>query len=185
MHLTQRSEDVLVRTGSTDVMIAAAPYAHTFLAYALLADQTCENNVYERASSSFQMARTATRRVTVGASISHPFARSILEQWRLVFASTDPAQFPCMPGRSPCTAPVGGLGVQIWVGQTGHALRRSSRRLSRDGSCKLGGLDVKPALAASTSSLVRSIRAGAGLLAPSSLRRLKGILASPREKHRS
>jgi len=42
-------------------------------------------------------------------------ARSILSQWRLVYASMNPANFPCRPGRSPCTRPVGGLGVQIWV----------------------------------------------------------------------
>ena len=38
VHLTQRPEDMLVRTGSTDVMLEAAPYAHVFLSYALLSD---------------------------------------------------------------------------------------------------------------------------------------------------
>ena len=44
-----------------------------------------------------------------------PLARSILDQWRLIYASRNPADFPCKPGRTPCTEPLPGLGVQIWV----------------------------------------------------------------------
>jgi hypothetical protein len=43
VHLTQRPEDMLVRTGSTDVTLEAAPYAHVFLSYALLSDQTYQD----------------------------------------------------------------------------------------------------------------------------------------------
>lgn len=32
-------------------------------------------------------------------------ARSILNQWRLVRAWNDPAQFPCKPERTSCTQP--------------------------------------------------------------------------------
>ena len=143
VHLTQRSEDMLVRTGSTDVMIAAAPYAHAFLAYALLADQTYENKVYERGIFVLPDGAYCYPARDGWCIDLTPFARSILEQWRLVFASTDPAQFPCMPGRSPCTAPVGGLGVQIWVRRGTHcaeavvAFRGTDRASSEDWTSNL------------------------------------------------
>ena len=47
IHLAQRSEDMLVRVGSTDATLEAAPYAHVFLSYALLSDQTYQDEVYQ------------------------------------------------------------------------------------------------------------------------------------------
>src|SRR3954469_9991061 len=46
LHLTQDPEDMMVRVGSTDRTLPAAPYADTFLAYALLSDQTYADSVY-------------------------------------------------------------------------------------------------------------------------------------------
>jgi hypothetical protein len=44
-----------------------------------------------------------------------PYARKILSEWRLIYASMDPQNFRCGPSRVPCTEPIPGLGVQIWV----------------------------------------------------------------------
>jgi Alpha/beta hydrolase family len=117
LHLTQNPGDMLVRTGSTDVTLPAAPFADLFLDYALLADQAYQNEVY-KTGAPFLADRTYCHPVGRPSCVDlTPRARTILSQWRLVFASTDPRNFPCKPGRTPCTQPVGGLGVQIWVRQ--------------------------------------------------------------------
>ena len=46
-HFTQKSEEMLVRTGSTDVELVAAPYADVFLTYALISDQAYRDAVYK------------------------------------------------------------------------------------------------------------------------------------------
>ena len=143
VHLTQKAEDMLVRAGSTDVMLEAAPYAHVFLSYALLSDQTYQNDVYRTGA---YVLRDGTYCYPVSVDTCVDFtehARSILNQWRLVYASTDPAEFPCRPGRTPCTRPVGGLGVQLWVRRGAHcaeavvAFRGTDRASSEDWTSNL------------------------------------------------
>jgi Protein of unknown function (DUF2974) len=143
IHLAQRSEDMLVRVGSTDVTLEAAPYAHVFLSYALLSDQTYQDEVYQ--TGTFAL-RDGTYCYPVSVDTCVDFterARSILSQWRLVYASMNPADFPCRSGRSPCTDPVGGLGVQIWVRRGMHcteavvAFRGTDRASSEDWTSNL------------------------------------------------
>jgi hypothetical protein len=115
LHLTQDPEDMLVRIGSTDQALPAAPYADTFLAYALLSDQTYADSVYS--TRRFDLG-VGTYCFPIGAQPCRdltPYARKILSDWRLIYASMDAADFPCKPGRVPCTEPLPGLGVQIWV----------------------------------------------------------------------
>lgn len=115
IHLTQNPEKMLVRTGSIDVKLAAAPFADVFLAYALISDQTYSDKAYE--TRRFVLGDKAYC-YPVGAPSCvdlTPLARSILSQWRLIYASKSPADFPCKPGRIRCWKTLGGLGVQIWV----------------------------------------------------------------------
>ena len=114
-HFTQNSEEMLVRTGSTDVQLVAAPFADVFLTYALISDQAYRDAAYETRAVvladnayCYPAGKPACMDLT-------PLARSILDQWRLIYASRNPADFPCKPGRTPCTEPLPGLGVQIWV----------------------------------------------------------------------
>jgi len=115
VHLTQRPEDMLIRTGSADVTLTAAPYAHLFLAYALLSDQTYQDEVYETRNFTLRdEAYCYPVSLDTCVDLTHQ-ARSILSQWRVIYASMNTADFRCKPGRLLCTEPVGGLGVQIWV----------------------------------------------------------------------
>jgi hypothetical protein len=138
IHFTQDPKSMLVRTGSIDVELDAAPYADVFLTYALLSDQAYKDGVYE--TRSFALEDKAYCHPAGDASCVDltPLARSILSQWRLIYASMDPKHFPCKPERSGCTEPLQGLGVQIWVRQgsecreTVVAFRGTDRRSSED-----------------------------------------------------
>ena len=114
-HFTQNSEEMLVRTGSTDVQLVAAPFADVFLAYALISDQAYRHAVYETRSVSLGDGAYCHPAGKPACEDLTPLARSILGQWRLIYASNNPADFPCKPDRTPCTEPLPGLGVQIWV----------------------------------------------------------------------
>jgi hypothetical protein len=120
IHLVQDRNDMLVRVGSQDKTLPAAPYADIFLSYALLADQTYADSVY------------TTRRFDVGPQTycyrgedgrqpcdprrdATPHARKLLNEWRLIYAEKETKAFPCIPERVFCTDPLPGLGVQIWV----------------------------------------------------------------------
>lgn len=113
VHLSQRPDDLIVRAGSTDTVRPAAEFGGAVAVYALLADHTYADEV------------CATRRYALGdrpycwpASAAAcqdlpPVARRLLERLRLVFASNNKDDFRCVPGWSPCTEPLDGLGVQI------------------------------------------------------------------------
>jgi hypothetical protein len=116
VHLFQEHEDMLVRVGSTDETVPAAPYAHNFVAYALLSDQTYSDAVYH--TKRFDLGpQTYCYEPPGGGPCTDytPYARKILSEWRLVWASMDKKDFQCAPDRVPCTEPLPGLGVQIWV----------------------------------------------------------------------
>jgi hypothetical protein len=115
VHLTQGPEEMLVRVGSRDETLWAPPYADNFLAYALIADQTYSDRVYR--TKRFDLGdRTYCYPKGVEPCVDHtPYARRILGEWRLIYASMDAGDFPCKSGRAFCTEPLSGLGVQIWV----------------------------------------------------------------------
>ena len=115
LHLTQDPEDMLVRVGSTDETLKAAYYADNFLAYALLSDQTYSDKVYE--TKRFDLGdRTYCYPKGAEPCVDHtPYARKILSEWRLIYASMKADDFRCKADRIPCTEPLPGLGVQIWA----------------------------------------------------------------------
>lgn len=117
VHLTQNEEDMLVRVGSIDVTLAAAPFADVFLTYALISDQAYRDEVYKTGRFDLEDKAYCYPVSEPSCVDLTPQARSILSQWRLIFASMNPADFPCKPGRSRCSEPLAGLGVQIWVRQ--------------------------------------------------------------------
>jgi hypothetical protein len=115
LHLTQGPEDMLVRVGSTDVTLPAPLYADNFLAYALIADQTYSDTVYSEkrfdiGDFTYCYPKNATP------CLDHtPYARRIMSEWRLIYASMDVKDFRCRPEQRSCSEPLSGLGVQIWV----------------------------------------------------------------------
>ena len=115
LHLSQSPDDMLVRVGSTDKTLPAAPYADNFLAYALLSDQTYSDAVY--ATKRFDLGdRTYCHATDAQPCLDlTPYARRILSEWRLIYASMNAGDFRCKPGRVLCSEPLPGLGVQIWV----------------------------------------------------------------------
>jgi hypothetical protein len=138
VHLFQDPKSMLVRTGSIDVELDAAPHADVFLTYALLSDQAYSDKVYE--DWKFVLKDKAYCHPAGDASCEDltPLARSILTQWRLIYASMNPKKFPCPPERSGCTEPLEGLGVQVWVREGSEcqeavvAFRGTDRRSSED-----------------------------------------------------
>ena len=104
-----------LRTGSIDEVLRAESYADLLLPYALLADQTRKEAVYRDRRFVLDQNAYCTPADTDFCRDITGRARSILNQWRLVRAWNDPAQFPCKPERTFCTQPLRGLGVQAWV----------------------------------------------------------------------
>lgn len=107
---------MLVRAGDNiDVSLDAAPYADMFLSYSLLSQQAYQDRVYDNMRPDFTNLKYCYSGGAASCTDLMPRARSILNQWRIIYASNKKEEFPCAPGRSPCTEPLAGLGVQIWV----------------------------------------------------------------------
>ena len=60
-HFTQNSEEMLVRTGSTDVQLVAAPFADVFLTYALFRTKGTRTQPTKREQSFLPTTPTAIR----------------------------------------------------------------------------------------------------------------------------
>ncbi|HEX8167060.1 MAG TPA: alpha/beta fold hydrolase [Beijerinckiaceae bacterium] len=115
LYLTQDPDDMLVRVGSTNEMLKAAGYADNFLPYALIADQTYSDKAYETRRFDLGDRTYCYPRGATPCIDYTPYARKILSEWRLIYAAMNEKSFPCKEGRAPCTEPLPGLGVQIWV----------------------------------------------------------------------
>lgn len=124
IYLTQGPDEMLVRDGDGRRTVAAAPHAELFLDYALLADQSYADSLYDRKKPFDVGPDTYCRgrqhagdpcRDTEGLT-GEAIAR--LRAWRLIYAEKNLAAFPCRRGDA-CHEPLGGLGVQVWV-RRGH-----------------------------------------------------------------
>ena len=82
VHLTQDPKSMLVRTGSIDVELDAAPYADVFLTYALLSDQAYKDGVYEDWRFVLEDKTYCHPAGEASCVDLTPLARSILSQWR-------------------------------------------------------------------------------------------------------
>lgn len=115
VHLTQSPDDIIVRAGSTDETLPAAPYADAFLPYALIADQTYADEVYRTRRRALGDRTYCFPYGAEACTDYTPLARRVLDGWRVIYAENDVSAFRCAAGRVPCTEPLGGLGVQVWV----------------------------------------------------------------------
>ena len=122
IYLQQGRDEALIRVGSERRMLPAAPYADRLLDYALIADQTYTNALYEDhppaspiGPATYCMERQADGGPCPDARGLTAYAQARLAQWRLIYAEKNFERFGCPPERFGCLGALGGLGVQVWV----------------------------------------------------------------------
>ncbi|NNM72289.1 alpha/beta fold hydrolase [Enterovirga aerilata] len=119
----QGRDELVLGIGGRHSVEPAPPHAELFLDYALLADQSYADSLYDmRVAPPFDVGPdtycAARRRPgdpcrDVEGLTDHAIAR--LKRWRRIYAEKEAESFPCPPGRAGCQAPLPGLGVQVWV----------------------------------------------------------------------
>ena len=119
----QGRDDLALSIGQRHVVQPAAPHSELFLDYALLADQSYADSLYDKAGvrpydigpDTYCAARKRPGEPCrdVDGLTDHAIQR--LKGWRRIYAEKDERRFPCPETRPGCTEPLPGLGVQVWM----------------------------------------------------------------------
>lgn len=115
IHLTQSPDEAIVRAGSNTAKIEAASLGRALSDYAVIADQAHRDSVYQTGRVELPSGTFCFPWKEPGCTDVTPVARKRIAQWQMIYASMDSKDFACVPGRTPCTEPLKGLGVQIWI----------------------------------------------------------------------
>ena len=115
------ADTMRIRVGDRTAIVPGTASADLLLDYALIADQTYADSLYDSARpydvgpDTYCLGRQAAADKCVDRLGLTPYAIARLKRWRLIWAEKDVSAFPCPPARWSCTASVPGLGVQIWM----------------------------------------------------------------------
>jgi pimeloyl-ACP methyl ester carboxylesterase len=120
--LAQNRDDLVLSVGQRHLVRPAPPHVDLFLDYALLADQSYADSLYEASGPPFDVGpdtycagRTRPADACRDVEGLTGLAVQRLRGWRRIFAEKNERGFACPQSRPGCTEPLPGLGVQVWM----------------------------------------------------------------------
>jgi len=119
----QGRDDLVLSIGQSQTVKPAAAHSELFLDYALLADQSYADSLYEAAKArpydvgpnTYCKGRQKPGDPCRDAEGLTDHAIQRLRGWRRIYAEKEAGRFPCPATRPGCSEPLPGLGVQVWM----------------------------------------------------------------------